>query len=188
MTVIDLSWERYGLIAELAFRLKDKRVQFGKTALQKIVYLLQVLYNVKCGYDFSLYAYGPFSKELLSDLDLVEMLGGVEVKDVISGAGGYHIEPGKRNDWIREKAKDFLDTHDLVFDKVIDEFGSLGARELELRATIVYADRSLQRAGQNPSRQEFISLIKELKPLFGIEAIEEALGDLEKKGYVAVRH
>jgi len=188
MAGIDLSWERYGLIAELAFRLKNKRVQFGKTALQKIVYLLQELYNVKCGYDFSLYAYGPFSKELLNDLDLVEALGGVEVQYVISGTGGYHIEPGKKNDWIREKARDFLDAHGSAFDKVIDEFGSLGARELELRATIVYADRSLQRAGQNPSRQEFISLIKQLKPLFGIEAIEEALGDLEKKGFVAVRH
>ena len=52
---LQIPWEQYGLIVDLTQRLKDKRPQLGKTALQKLVYLLQHVYNVECGYDFSLY-------------------------------------------------------------------------------------------------------------------------------------
>ena len=39
-------WERYGLIVELTGRIQNVSSQFGKTAMQKMVYLLQVVYEM----------------------------------------------------------------------------------------------------------------------------------------------
>ena len=61
-------WDQYGLIAELALRLKGVSRQFGKTALQKLFYILQEVYRVPLGYDYTLYNYGPYSEELADDL------------------------------------------------------------------------------------------------------------------------
>lgn len=100
---LNLPWEKYGIIAEFAYRLYNLELRFGKTALQKFIYLLQELYNVKIGYDFSLYTYGPFSSELLSDLDFVESLNGVDV-GFIPEIQEYEIFPGKANESIRTKS------------------------------------------------------------------------------------
>jgi len=48
-------WDQYGLMAELALKLKGVSPQFGKTVLQKLVYILQEIYRVPCGYDYILY-------------------------------------------------------------------------------------------------------------------------------------
>lgn len=45
--------------------------QFGKTVLQKLVYLLTTIYVVPTGYEHTLYTYGPFSAELASDVETV---------------------------------------------------------------------------------------------------------------------
>lgn len=45
------SWDRYALIVDLAARIR-KKSNFGKKALQKLVYLLQELEDVPVGYRF----------------------------------------------------------------------------------------------------------------------------------------
>ena len=84
---INIPWHRYALIAELTQRLEGKSSQFGKTSLQKMIYLLQELSGVTTNYQFSLYTHGPFTGQLLGDLDLVEALGAVRVQYVISAFG-----------------------------------------------------------------------------------------------------
>jgi len=84
---INIPWHRYALIAELTQRLEGKSSQFGKTSLQKIIYLLQELSGVTTNYQFSLYTHGPFTGQILGDLDLVEALGAVRVQYVISAFG-----------------------------------------------------------------------------------------------------
>ena len=103
-----IPWPRYGLIAELAHRLDGLSPQFGKTVLQKMVFLLQELHDIDCGYDFTLYTYGPFASLLLQDLDLAESLKGVDVHPAEGVAGGYTIKPGEANSWLRAKAGGFL--------------------------------------------------------------------------------
>ena len=80
-TSLELPWHRYALIAELAKRFEPVSRQFGKTALQKLVYFLQTIYGVDCGYAYEFYSYGPFASQLLNDLDLVAHFGGVSVQD-----------------------------------------------------------------------------------------------------------
>ena len=58
---------RLSLPAVLARRLEGRSPQFGKTVLMKFAYLLQEIYGIPLGYRFSLYTYGPYSKEVLAD-------------------------------------------------------------------------------------------------------------------------
>lgn len=184
---INTPWHRYALIAELAQRLEGKSARFGKTSLQKMVYLLQELDGVPTNYQFSLYTHGPFTAQLLGDLDLVEALGAVKVQYVVSGYGGYQISPGREWQAIREKALEFLDEKKDAIDRVVDEFGGFSAKELELRSTIVYLDREIKRSKKSLDRSGFIALVKKVKPRFGEEVIEKALADLEHKNYVDAR-
>lgn len=180
---LNLPWEKYGLIAELAFRLNNLQLRFGKTALQKFIYLLQELYNIQAGYDFSLYTYGPFSSELLSDLDFVESLNGVEVY-FIPEIQGYEISPGKANESVRAKAPDFLENASEKLDRIIEDFGHCTAKDLELRSTIIFVNRDLKRKGQTYVRNELINLVQDIKPHFSKYEIDGALSELEEKGYI----
>jgi uncharacterized protein YwgA len=180
---LNIPWNRYGLIAELAHRLHGKSHQFGKTILQKMVFLLQEVYGVKCGYQFDLYTYGPFTSQVLQDLDLVESLGGVKVYPVISGYGGYLIVPGDKNDSLREKAKDFLQDAKVsdAIDNLLKEFGSFNAKELELISTIVYVERDMKTKtiGQPLTRDKMVQIVSGLKPKFSQKGIVDVIDKLE---------
>jgi uncharacterized protein YwgA len=82
-TDFEIPYDRYALIAELAHRSDS----LGRTSLQKKIYLLQTLFYVNLGYDFTLYTYGPFTSEILSDLDVAEAMGAVRVNSVASSYG-----------------------------------------------------------------------------------------------------
>ncbi len=182
---IDIPWNRYALIAELADRFKNACPQFGKTALQKMVYLLQELYGVKGSYGFSLYTYGPFSSQLLQDLDFVDTAKGVDVC-AVSGTRGYLILPGEQNRAIREKAKDFLSKPEVqkALDTLVADFGGYWAKDLELRSTIVYVDRDANRTGKPLTRDELVQMVSEIKSHFSKEEICQAVAELEFKGYI----
>lgn len=184
---IEMPWNRYGLIAELAHQLECASPQFERTALQKMVYLLKELFSVNAGYEFELYTYGPFSSQLLADLDLAALLGGVSVEYVPSLVGGYRITSGPQNEEFRRRAAVFLEAVDPAIKQAVRDFGSFSAKDLELRSTIVYVDRDSKRSGQRPSRAAFIGLVKELKPRFSLEAIDRALADLESHEYLERR-
>lgn len=89
----NLPWNQYGIIVELARRLENVSPQFGKTALQKMVYLLMEVYDVPCDYEYSLYTtYGPYSAELAANVDYVNALGGVKLYE--GSKAGYEIAVG----------------------------------------------------------------------------------------------
>ena len=71
--------ERQAMITDLSFRLEEVSPQFGKTVLMKLLYLLQEVYKAPLGYRFSFYTYGPYSPEVIQDLDYTRVRGGVNV-------------------------------------------------------------------------------------------------------------
>ncbi|MCL5779519.1 MAG: hypothetical protein M1119_00930 [Firmicutes bacterium] len=183
---LDIPWHQYALIVTLAEKMHEKGYWFGKTALQKLVYLLGAIYKVPCGYQFSLYIHGPFCSELTDDLDYMNALGGVSV-NFDPRVNGYSISPAPEREVIKSKAEDFLATHQSQIDKLLDDFGSMKARDLELRSTIVFVDRAAQREKRNLTRKEFIQEIHSIKPHFSVVEIESAVAELEGKGYVVRR-
>lgn len=181
---LDLPWEKYGLIVELADRLEKKGYNLGKTALQKHVYFLQTLFGVDAGYEFTLYTYGPFSSELLSDLDVVDQMGGVNA-EYDKSVSGYRIHPGANASDIRKFASSFIESTSKSLDKVVTEFGALNARDLELRATIVYAEREASHTSKRVEQDDLVKTVRELKPHFSEGTVRLAVQQLSSKGFLS---
>ena len=164
-------WNQYGIIAELAVKLKDISPQFGKTVLQKMIYILQEVYEIPCDYEFVLYNYGPYSGDLAKDLSFFASMDGVKVD--WSQNLGYKILPAAKTDHFRQRAQEFLNKYDVKIDEAIDIFGRMNAKELELRSTIIYVFK------ESPmDNKSMISRVKEIKPHFTEDEIESAIEQL----------
>jgi hypothetical protein len=186
MVSFEFPWRRYALIAELAKRLDGVSPQFGKTALEKLVYLFQEVYGIDCGYEFELYSYGPFTSLLLGDLDQVAHFGCVSVEPVHSISGGYEIRPTKKENFLEEKAADFLgdDKTKSALDSLVSDFGRLTAKELELRATIVYVERDMHIKDEKATKDEVCRIVGEIKPKFSKDEIEQTIEELCVRNHI----
>lgn len=182
MASVQQGWAQYALIAELAERLRDR--PFGRTALQKLTYLLQELHGVDTGYEFPLHTYGPYSSDLSADLDTLAAMQGVQVVPD-QRQGGFHISPGARSQSIREMGADSVRPHFEAIDQVAEEFGGMSAKELELRATLVFAERDARRRGDPLAEDGLVEVVHEIKPNFSREQIRAALRELRDREHIA---
>ena len=181
MADVQQSWNQYALVAELAVRMKGH--PFGRTALQKLTYLLQELYGVDTGYEFPLHTYGPYSSDLSGDLDTLAAMQGVHVTPD-ARHGGYQISPGARADSVRTPGAAFVHTSTDAIGRVVDEFGGMSAKELELRATIVFAHRDARRRTVPIGEDGLVEVVHQIKPHFSPEQIRGALGELRGRGHL----
>jgi len=175
-------WKKVGLISYLTKKFNQIKAQFGKTAMMKYLYILQEVYNVQLGYDFSLYTYGPYCSDVLSDLDYIEAIDGIKIHSVDIGTGihGYRIKPSHKTDEYIEKSKNFILQNKDIINKVIELFGNMSARDLELRTTIIYLYKNyLQNKWEIDSNSIALDM-KELKPYFSKEEILDAYYQLDK--------
>ena len=54
---------------DIIFELVSQKADLGKTAIMKFMFMLQQVYKVPLGYDFKIYTYGPYSSEVMDDMD-----------------------------------------------------------------------------------------------------------------------
>ena len=167
---------RQQLPLELAGRLDGKSPQFGKTAFMKMAYLLQELYEVPLGYRFSLYTYGPYSAEVLADLEYAKLRKQVEVEYLGDPQGGFRITPSEvagESNWRNEP----ISKYSPVLNELVDHFGSFNARELELRTTSIFLWKRIR-----PRKPEhvntLIETVRQLKPHFTEMVIRSVIDDL----------
>jgi uncharacterized protein YwgA len=166
-------WNQYGIIADLAMKLNHVSPQFGKTALQKMVYILQEVYEIPCDYEFILYNYGPYSGDLAKDLSFFASMDGVKVE--WSQKLGYNILPADKTDHFRQRAQEFLSEYDDKIREAIGIFGRMTARELELRSTIIYVFNE-----SSTDNKMLISRVKEIKPHYSEDEIDSAIQELKE--------
>jgi len=175
---------RLALIPVLAERHPAGHI--GRTALMKYMYFLQTLRSVPLGYSFSMYSYGPFDSDVLSDLSTAESLALVSSTPIsFSGGYGYRISPASGAERAKRDAEEFLAAHREDVDWVVAEFGGLNSAELELASTIIYVDREFAEISLPDARAHLVSLVNEIKPHFGIERIERSVDSLRQKGVLA---
>jgi uncharacterized protein YwgA len=142
----------------------------------KLMYFLQTLKCVPLGYRFTLYSYGPFDSDVLSDLNEAELLGYVD-SEVVNYVGGYGYEITASDS---PSTSGFLDEYRDAIDWVVSEFGSEGSAELELSSTIVYADRDEPVGSQTV--EELAKRVHEVKPHFDEARIVQRIERLKEKG------
>lgn len=171
MKLLEPSWNGYALISLLAKKCQGICPQLGKTALEKLVYLAQSQFDIDSGYHFTLYTYGPFSSEVLFDLDFLESLEAVEIKQ-LGAKDGYQIQPGKNADYVEQRAQQFITENSQKIDALINKFGAYNAKQLELRATLAF----LEQLGK--SGNELVESLRKIKPKYTVHEITEAVKEL----------
>lgn len=175
---------RLGLIPVLAKRHPAGFI--GRTALMKYMYFLQTLRNVPLGYNFSMYSYGPFDSDVLSDLSTAESLNLVSSTPIsFLGGYGYRIHPASGAEGAERESHEFIAKYEEEINWVIGEFGGLNSAELELASTIIYVDREFAEIGLPDARAHLVVLVNEIKPHFGMEQIERSVDSLQQKGVLS---
>lgn len=180
-----LLWNRIGLIVSIVEK-KHPKI-FGRTAIMKLLYLLQTIKNVPLKYDFSLYIYGPFDQDVLDDLDYAETLGAVTSEVIYYSSGyGYQIGPGEKTDKIKEQTKVFLEKHQGSIDDIFDEFGEDSASDLELISTVIYTDRLLAQRKNKAGMDKLVEMVTKIKPRFKKEYVRGKSRDLKERGFLVL--
>lgn len=157
------TWDRIGLIG--AMSQQAPKGSLNRTALMKCAYFLQTLRRVPLGYNFTLYSYGPYDKDVLDDLDYAERLGVVEAERVeYPGGYGYKIRAASGVESSKECSLEFLSEYEEHIQWVLGQFGEMGSADLELASTIVYADRESPENSQ--TLIDLARRVREVKPHF----------------------
>jgi uncharacterized protein len=157
----------------------------GRTQIMKLFYFLQELKGIPLGYDFRLFNYGPFDSEVLSDLSSACGLDAVVETTVLYPRGyGYNITLGANADRVSQSLEE--DHAEIVgkVEEVVREFGVYGAAELELRSTILFADREMSQAGTSTTEGELADRVRQIKPYFTVEAILDRVNEMKRKGWL----
>ncbi|MCW5980998.1 MAG: hypothetical protein KIT09_23150 [Bryobacteraceae bacterium] len=149
----------------------------GKTALQKMIFLLQRAFRFDFDYGFTLYTYGPFCVDVARDLDIVRGFGGAEIA-YDANRGGYELRPGPAVDELRTRGSGILPAISGALDQLVADYGRATAKELELRSTIVFLAR------QDQNKEALVKLVRQVKPHFSDAQIEAARRELEERGYL----
>jgi uncharacterized protein YwgA len=172
---------RLAVITELASRAPEGYL--GRTALMKFCYLLQTVRGVPLGYRFTLYSYGPFDSNVLSDLSTAESLRAVRSSlTLYPGGYGYQISKGESGDTFLRDGAQFLEKHREDIDWVLEQFGCQGSADLELESTIVYVDREAARKAERLSADQLTQRVRDVKPHFKEDYIREKVTALREQG------
>ena len=174
---------RHSVITDLAR--KSTRV-LGRTALVKLVYLLQEAKGMDLGYQFSLYSYGPFDADVLNDLEHLCAQGVVRQLVQRYPAGfGYRIEPVDTSP--SEEELTTVQRHVKEIDWVITEFGGYSAARLELMTTLLYVDREYGSRQQDLSETELLENVRTIKPKFDQAEVRNTAELLVEKGLLQLQ-
>lgn len=177
--MIELS-KRVSLIAKIA----EQKPLLGKTAMMKFIFILQQVYKVPTGYDYEIYTYGPYSSEVMEDIQLTAEYKAIRVNIVTfpNGYFGYQLNPTETVKNIIDKEKEFVDSCSEPISEVIRIFGDKNAKELELSSTIIYLYSNYCHNNWDSSVEEISQGVKKIKPHFDVDLIRDEYRELDELG------
>ena len=172
---IDRLFMRLAVLAQFAELSSSKRITLGRTAVMKLCFFLQESFNVDLGYTFSLYSYGPFDADVLSDLGTAVRLNVLSEGVVYYSSGtGYEYKTGSDIESVRTIASEFLTSNQDTIGRVLNTFGGKTAGELELLSTVLFVAKY-----QNPkSFPDLTTQVHLVKPHFSVDQIQRGTSEL----------
>jgi uncharacterized protein YwgA len=151
----------------------------------KLVYFLQTLHDVKLQYDFRIYTYGPYDSQVLEDLKVAEIKGGVRSSIVEYPVGnGYAISSGDHVDEVVALSHSREDIMPKIR-RVLSDFGSRSAIDLEMSSTIVFVAHSEASSGNIVTLSGIAQKVREMKPRLDFNRILSEANTLKEKGYIS---
>lgn len=161
---------RLGLVVSILQRTGEVN---GRTRLQKLTYLVNLLWN--CFDDFGFHYYGPFSQDLVWEVELLRDNGFVQEETRTTGNARvmyrYRLSPEaveRAETVVRNISSQQLR---VATDALVDELESYSSDNLEIMASLVYLRFS------NPAEDDgaLVRDLRELKPYFSAEEIRGGL-------------
>lgn len=134
----------------IKYRYENTGFHPGKMYVQKILFISKVM-GGGVPYDYSLYTYGPYSREIMNDLDDMEYHGEIEMvwNDRFEG---YEIH---------DKGISFdPDMEFNILNDVLNDLGGKNAKTLELLSTVLYLRDNYT------SEDDLFNAVKKVKPMF----------------------
>ena len=147
-----------------------------KKTLQKLMYLSQEA-GIFLGFDdYSIYLYGPYSRDLDAETRYLYSLGYLDINT--KSDKGHLISIVDQND------KEIPPPHPCV-KEVVRNFCKKSPADLELLATTLYAQRDLKAVNKhNPDCASVVDLVTKIKgSKFPKSKIKTAIEELKKYGY-----
>ena len=148
----------------------EKGKKTGKTTIQKLVYLMEYL-GLPLDYEYTLYTYGPYSKKLMGELEFMREKGLIEIVWNYDYAG-YEISIQGTAPEVEIEKRD-------IIEKVLSDYGTMNAAELELIATILY----LKKRFDTPLN-DLVEEVRKVKPKYSEERVGQTIYDLISRGYL----
>ncbi|MCL2755530.1 MAG: hypothetical protein FWE45_00560 [Firmicutes bacterium] len=167
--------DRLSIIASLV----RKQPAIGTTALMKCVYLLQEVFEVPLGYDYTIYTYGPYSSQVTSDVDLSIIGNFISYK--YESTGDYVKRTFNNGERIDDLDFTFADNYSSSIDQVINDFANKTASELELIATIIYVYIFYKRNGLDINKSSIANDVHGIKPHFSTNRVESEYTNLSSQ-------
>lgn len=136
----------------------------GKMYVQKILFISKKM-GEDVPYRYSLYTYGPYSREIMDDLDDMESNGEISI-EWNDRFEGYEIH---------DKGIQINDVYSFkVLKEVLDEHGDKNAKTLELLSTVLFL------RDDYPDNGDLFDSVKKVKPLFEDEKIRQMIFNVKK--------
>jgi uncharacterized protein YwgA len=178
------------MISLISDKMKEYSHTLGKTAVMKLLFILQETLNVPLGYSFSLYTYGPYCSDVLSDLDFAESVKGVTITRLRypNGNIGYEVLPGEDNRVVQETASQFVTEYKEEVEIAIKVFGAKSARDLELYSTIIYMFNNFEENKWSDDDNEIIESVLQVKPHFLNSDVKNGIDWLKSNWFSRIYH
>jgi len=147
---------------------------YGKKALQKIVYFLSE--KLQLSFNFRLYWFGPFSRELANLYDELKYLGLIEV-DISEIYPKIKINQSEE-EYIEDIIKNNInDEEKQIINDIANKLRSYLPRKLELLATVHFIKKYI-----TESEEEIIRTIRKIKKSkFNVAEIREAISIINRE-------
>jgi hypothetical protein len=167
--------QREAIVAALDAKLAERDSWCGETHLQKSVYFAQELLGVPTGFDYILYKFGPFSRELRGELGTMQADGFLHLVVQPAPYGPtLRVTDAARRQLIARWPKT-LKRHGARLNFIADKLGGLGVGALERLATALWVWRESPEDDETALAQR----MHDLKPHVSVESAREALRQVQ---------
>lgn len=161
----------------------QRNPDMGKTAVMKVIFMLQQVKGLNLKYDYTIYTYGPYCSDVTEDVDELISQG-----LVISTMYPYQNYIGYTLN-LSDTADEHIATlneHDAKsIEEVLSFVHGKTAKDLELYSTIIYVDHLYSKNSWSKGAQSIVKKVKEIKPHFDNSIIQRAYETLHKMSYLS---
>lgn len=165
--------QRAAIVTELIERLREAGSWSGETHIQKATFFLQELAEVPTDYEFILYRYGPYSRELTQELVGMRADGLIDLEQQ-PYPYGPSLQSSESSEQLRERFSKTLHQYQDHVERVVDALGTKDASQLERLSTALF----FRKRRHLEDVKSIAEAVVTVKPHVSIESAEAAAAEV----------